>query len=115
MKTINDLFVGLTPEQIFKLGEVAGAYSQRKFCREKAKQALADYELAQKEYPGHMIDTVADFHERVRRDYELRHQEAVGRKISAEKNFNRSRHKAREVGIQDQVLEELVDILSKML
>jgi len=116
MKTLEEFFVGLNSQQIFKLGILAGAYSNRKFAREKLKTSKQELE-ADKEYrrtcpPFEQVCLGADA--RVDESSGAFHK-ALGFSTSQEKWFKRIRHEAVELGIPETLIQEFVEFLAEQL
>lgn len=115
MKTLNDFFVGLSAQQIFKLGELAGAYSNRNFARQKLKVAHKEYE-ADLQYRR----TCPPFEEVcLGADARVEHssgvfEKALGFSKNQEKWFKRLRHEAVEAGISEALIQEFVEFLSTL-
>lgn len=113
MKTLEEFFVGLNPQQIFKLGILAGAYSNRSFAREKLKAAHQAHE-ADKEYrrtcpPFEEVCLGADA--RVDESSGAFYK-ALGFSTSQEKWFKRTRHESVEAGIPETLVQEFVEFLA---
>lgn len=115
MKTLEEFFVGLNSQQIFKLGILAGAHSNRNFAREKLKAAHKEYE-ADLQYRR----TCPPFEEVcLGADARVEHssgvfEKALGFSKNQEKWFKRIRHEAIELGISETLIQEFVEFLGTL-
>jgi hypothetical protein len=103
------LFDGLTPWQVFKLGAVAMAHSQRAHARRVAKDTKARYESAQRSYRDFGgYDDCGPSYSASRDKAKALFDTAVDAKIAAEKYFQLTCREYYDVDGPEDKLTELV-------
>lgn len=109
-----DIFAQCTAEQVFLLGQVTCAHSNRKFTRGKAKDAAREYKEAaamQRSF-GMYSDCGSAYDEQKSCAHAVMHARTSA-KVSAEKHYKKLCHEFVESGGAPEVLMALVKMLQR--
>lgn len=112
--TLTDIFGNCTAEQVFLLGQVACAHSNRKFTRAKAKNAVKAYsEAAGMHRSFGMFSDCGSYYEERKAVAQAELDAAASTKRSAEKYYKKLCHEYLENDGKPEVMVALVRLLQK--
>lgn len=111
---LDDLLAFLTPRQVYFLGRLEVAHSNRAFMRKRAKATSTSLLAAKKNVSTFgMFEDCGPSYEADYAQAQGEHQQATANEIACEKFYKKCKHELLEAGAPQDIVEGFVQMLSE--